>query len=194
MGLFTEAPVADYGLLADAMHQLDAAPDDTLADVREKEAYYHDLAQNPEYIKARLLADAWCAAFVWEKRGDAMPPMTDLMYRRMEDNPLAENLREMRETVVALADRYQFFHWHVAFPDVFEVPDDLTAAENEQTGWHSGFDVVLGNPPWERIKIQEKEWFAERAPEIATAPNAATRRKMIQDLQENDEYLYSKHF
>ena len=35
-----------------------------------------------------------------------------------------------------------------------------------------GFDVVLGNPPWERIKLQEKEWFSERRPEIANAPNA----------------------
>lgn len=36
-----------------------------------------------------------------------------------------------------------------------------------------GFDVVLGNPPWERINIQEQEFFAAREPEIAEAPNAA---------------------
>jgi hypothetical protein len=45
-----------------------------------------------------------------------------------------------------------------------------------------GFDVVLGNPPWERIKLQEKEFFATRAPEIALAANAAARRKMIREL------------
>ena len=81
--------------------------------------------------------------------------------------------------MLALTERYQFFHWHVAFPDVFRVPDDRKSAANEQTGWDGGFDVVLGNPPWERIKMQEKEWFAERAPEIADASNAATQEKLI---------------
>ena len=62
-----------------------------------------------------------------------------------------------------LAEQYQFFHWHLAFPDVFRVPVGDEEPENEQAGWNGGFDVVLGNPPWERIKLQEKEWFAATA-------------------------------
>ena len=46
-----------------------------------------------------------------------------------------------------------------------------------------GFDVVLGNPPWERIKLQEQEFFAAREPEIAAAPNAAARGRMIAALE-----------
>ena len=183
-------PPADYAHLTAAMHALDTLPNDTLDAVRRKEAQYAALASDPEYVKARLLADAWCAAFVWEKKQNGLPmPMTDLLYRRMEKNPLAENLQTVREYVVELKERYQFFHWHVAFPDVFTVPKDMQHAQNKQMGWNGGFDVVLGNPPWERIKIQEKEWFAERAPEIAAAPNAAARRKMIAQLAENDPYL-----
>ena len=52
------------------------------------------------------------------------------------------------------------FHWPLEFPDVMAA---------------GGFDVVLGNPPWERIKLQEQEFFASRDPEIAQAPNAAAR-------------------
>jgi hypothetical protein len=47
---------------------------------------------------------------------------------------------------------------------------------------HGGFDVVLGNPPWERIKLQEQEFFAARDPEIAEAPNAAARGRLISTL------------
>ena len=47
-----------------------------------------------------------------------------------------------------------------------------------------GFDVVLGNPPWERIKLQEQEFFAAREPEIAEAPNAAARGRLIAKLKE----------
>src|SRR5690606_1185604 len=43
----------------------------------------------------------------------------------------------------------------------------------------------------ERIKLQEKEWFAERRPDIANAPNAAARRKMIDALEEEDPALHA---
>ena len=96
----------------------------------------------------------------------------------------------MRDEIVRLSQQYQFFHWHLAFPDVFHVPPPDEEAENEQSGWNGGFDVVLGNPPWERVKLQEKEWFAERNPEIANAPNAAARKKMIEALRADDPYLH----
>ena len=55
-----------------------------------------------------------------------------------------------------------------------------------------GFDVVLGNPPWERIKLQEKEFFAQKDPEIANAPNAAARKRLIAQLQETNPSLWSQ--
>ena len=60
------------------------------------------------------------------------------------------------------------FHWPLEFPDVMAA---------------GGFDVVLGNPPWERIKLQEQEFFASRDPEIAEAPNAAARGRLIAKLK-----------
>ena len=51
--------------------------------------------------------------------------------------------------------------------------------------------MVLGNPPWERVKLQEKEWFSERDPDIASAPNAAARKRMIAGLEESDPGLFS---
>ena len=202
-----QAPAADYGYLSDSMNLLAAEPDDSLADIRQKEAFYAALAQDDEYIKARLLADAWCSAFVWVKStpppappqraregsSDAQVwpdmPLTDLLYRHLEDDPQAENMQTIREQVAALTDRYGYFHWHVAFPDVFQVPEDLSSAENEAAGWNGGFDVVLGNPPWEHTEIKEKEWFAERNPEIAAAPGAR-RKQLIADLKNSDPMLY----
>jgi hypothetical protein len=66
------------------------------------------------------------------------------------------------------ADDFRFLHWHLAFPDVMKA---------------SGFDCVLGNPPWERIKLQEKEFFAARSEAIATAPNKSARERLIQELR-----------
>ena len=55
-----------------------------------------------------------------------------------------------------------------------------------------GFDCVLGNPPWERVKLQEKEWFSTRCPQIASAANAAGRKQYIALLRNEDPQLWSE--
>lgn len=57
----------------------------------------------------------------------------------------------------------------------------------------AGFDVVIGNPPWERLKLQEREFFAFRAPGIAQAVSAADRRKKIVELETKDPELYAEY-
>jgi hypothetical protein len=70
--------------------------------------------------------------------------------------------------------------WHKAFPDVFSRPNP-------------GFDCVIGNPPWERIKLQEREFFDTTAPNIASATDAAKRRKLIEKLKTTNPVLYQKY-
>jgi hypothetical protein len=181
---------ANQAALTRAVSEVDEIEDIRIAGIRAKEAQWQALANDPEYIRAHLLADAWCAAFVWERRPDTgVPPLTQFVYQRLCQDPFASEFEPIRRVVVQLREQYGFFHWHIEFPGVFEVPAELDSAENEQCGWNGGFDCVLGNPPWERIKIQEKEWFAERNPLIASAPNAAARKQMIDALIKNDPYL-----
>ena len=75
------------------------------------------------------------------------------------------------ERARALAARETFFHWWTSFPTVF--------ADTA----NPGFDALVGNPPWDRIKLQEVEWFAERVPAIATQPRAADRKALIAALK-----------
>ena len=55
-----------------------------------------------------------------------------------------------------------------------------------------GFDVLLSNPPWERIKLQEQEFFAARDPRIATAANKAARSRLITELIQNNPALHAE--
>ena len=71
--------------------------------------------------------------------------------------------------------------WREAFSDVFSRPD------------RPGFDCVVGNPPWERLKLQEREFFAFSAPEIAGAVSAARRREMIDGLQQSNPELHARY-
>ena len=76
----------------------------------------------------------------------------------------------------ALARQETFFHWWTVFPTVFST----LLAEGQEPG----FDAVIGNPPWDRIKLQEVEWFAERDHRIAAQARAADRKKMIAALEQ----------
>lgn len=173
------------GKLRTSSQQLEEVSSDTIADIHCKEAYHNRLLQSKDYLLSKLWADAWCAAFVCHKTTNRQPPdkaiypITQEVFRKIGEEKIAP---AMHTEIQRLAKQYQFFHWHLAFPDVFKVPIKGERPDNEQAGWSGGFDVVLGNPPWERIKIQEKEWFAERRPDIANAANAAQRRRMISNL------------
>ena len=70
--------------------------------------------------------------------------------------------------------------WQEVFQDVF--------ARDE-----AGFDCVIGNPPWERMKLQEREFFNAANPAIASAVNAATRRKMIAKLKKDNPELHKRY-
>ncbi|MBE9009714.1 N-6 DNA methylase [Pseudanabaenaceae cyanobacterium LEGE 13415] len=182
-------PWQRLGDLATSLVSLDQIADDSIEGIQRKQEQYESLVKSTPYLFSRFWADAWCAAFVWKKTKEFPYPITDEVFRRIERNPHSVE-KWMRDEVVRLAEQYEFFHWHLVFPDVFRV-DQNEEPENEQTLWSGGFDIVLGNPPWERIKLQEKEWFATRHPEIANAPNAAARRKLIIALKTEDSALHN---
>jgi hypothetical protein len=84
-------------------------------------------------------------------------------------------LRSVLAKAHALAAEQRFLHWQIAFPGVWK---NWTSAEPE-----GGFDAVIGNPPWDRMKMQEVEWFAARAPVVAHQARAADRKRLIAGMK-----------
>ena len=75
----------------------------------------------------------------------------------------------------------RFLNWQVAFPGVW--------TDWEDDGLSGGFDAIIGNPPWDRMKLQQVEWFAARKREIAFAQKAVDRKRMIDELERNNDPL-----
>ena len=166
-----------YEGVAHVSRDIDEASDGTLDDVRRKEVQFRGLVVSPAYRRHQRVADAWCAAFVWPKGPGANPEVcitTDVLKELQADPDVLSSAQS--QELARLARRYQFFHWELQFPEVF--------AES------AGFDCVLGNPPWERIKIEAKAWFAHRCARIAGASTAAERKRMIDLLQVDDPLLH----
>jgi len=134
------------------------------------------MTESENYARRKLECDLWTAAFFWRISAPASemnvlaPTQSELAKLRRGEKLNPDLVRQVQ----ALADQLRFFHWELEFPEVFE---------------QGGFDVKLMNPPWERIKLQEEEFFAARDPGIATAPNKAARQKLIEALPKKNPAL-----
>lgn len=80
-----------------------------------------------------------------------------------------------------LISEERFLNWQVAFPGVW--------TDWEGDGLTGGFDAIIGNPPWDRMKLQQVEWFAARKREIALAQRAVDRNRMIDALETTHDPL-----
>lgn len=178
--------------LAEERSEFFAVHDDVAA-VRSQARRWRAYATSPDYLRRKVHADAWSAAFVWPLRPSSITraaserdavvlPPTSAVVRQFETDPDSVSLAATREQVEKIADEYRFFHWHLEFPEIFDRPGGRAG----DAGWTGGFDAMLGNPPWERVKLQEQEFFAARDPEIAKAPNAAARKRLILRLADSD--------
>ncbi|RPK88402.1 DNA methyltransferase [Streptomyces sp. ADI98-10] len=177
-------------VFARGLRSITLAQAEELADVRRQEEAYEEWAGSSAYQRARLVADAWCAAFVWLKTPEGPRAVTHSVFKALEDPSGGGVAAETGVEIERLRDQFTFFHWHLEFPEVFAVPDgDAAGAVDSATGWAGGFDCVLGNPPWDSVELKEQEFFAQRAPEIAAVATASARKKRIAELQADPDTL-----
>jgi hypothetical protein len=153
-----------------AVTELDAASDANVEALAKKEESWDGILGSPEYRHQKFVADAWCAAFVWPKQlgelTEAAP--TNELWRQLRDGQSKASTFTTK-TVTELSVNYRLFHWHLQFPQVFE---------------KGGFDVVLGNPPWDTLSPDAKEFFSQWDENVRfMAPDE--QRRAIQDLRKS---------
>ncbi|MCP9782234.1 N-6 DNA methylase [Cyanobium sp. WKJ7-Wakatipu] len=128
----------------EALQAIEAMPEATLAESAAKQAAYANwLGQSGQDPEA-LAADLFTAAFFLAKTSGsrATVPTTEHLLRLLGGQPVEE---AMEEAVAHASQSFRFFHWHLRFGEVMA---------------RGGFDCVLGNPPWETISPNIKEWFS----------------------------------
>jgi hypothetical protein len=95
-------------------------------------------------------------------------------------SPREQQAHSMMRATIALAGREHFLHWELAFPTVWQ-------------GGQGGFDAVIGNPPWDKMRFEEVPWFAERKPDIAKAARASDRKQLIAKLEADNDPLWQDY-
>jgi len=152
-------------------------PEDKPEDVHRKEELYRRAREQKNWLHDWTAANLWTAAFFvpLTKYDDPLVPTHEIFmdyFLHGKDRP------QMTGFANALFFERHYFHWQLEFPEVFG---------------KGGFDVVLGNPPWEMVQLDPQEFFALSAPAIASAPNMAARDRMIAKLATENPSLLSDY-
>jgi hypothetical protein len=154
------------------------------------------------FYKLRMVMDYWCSLWFWDVREIADFPTRTEWINEIEnilgidlstfnENATAKNIIEnikkqavdksslfgnenRLQTVEKLHEQHRFFHHELEFLEVFK--------EN------AGFDVIVGNPPWVSIEMDEAGILSEKHPllEIRKYSSPEVRKIAMQILTEDD--------
>jgi hypothetical protein len=150
---------------------LNTSAEDSLEEIEEKQRIFASLmARGGVAWQLKTACDLWSSAWFAPKlevpiRGRELAPTSGQLWEYLSGVTLYGPL-------IAESDRcaqtYCFFHWPVEFPDIIA---------------KGGFDVVIGNPPWEMPEADDREFFAARVPSISAEASAHKRRFLIEALK-----------
>lgn len=164
-------PEEDYAKEYLSLEKIDQ---NDLSSVKKVKDSFKHLRSNSDWVHRNSACNMWTSAFffTYNSENENLVPRSEMISEFLEDGT---KHREVVARACEMQDKLKFFHWPLEFPDVFE---------------KGGFDAMLGNPPWERIKLQEQEFFESKNAAIAEAPNKAARETLIKKLKEIGDPLF----
>lgn len=198
--------------LAEKVMMISRLPEDTLLDQQVKQSRWEDLMASPRVECLRQACNVYTYAFYRQAKHsellqkenensdqeviltEAEVPYTKTVIRALQEIDAMEKIEkglplptyyrqlssDFKTEVYRASLKHSFFHWCVEFPEVF--------------AYDGGFDVMCGNPPWDKIKVEDKKWFESHGrDDIVNAGTAAQRKKLIAALPETDPILYSEY-
>ncbi len=167
---------------------LRAMPENTVEQIEAKAERLRILTvEGASAWQLETACDLYVSAFLLPKPKGTSAGQDGLPRRGAETVPTSgtifEWLRGVRPSTSMLdaargaARATRAFHWPLEFPDVMQ---------------GGGFDVVIGNPPWEVIQFSDEEFFSNLAPHIANLAGAK-RKNAIAQLENTNKNLWDSY-
>jgi hypothetical protein len=172
----------------DAARALEIITEDELAAVEAKADKFRGLLAGRDRHRMETACDLYVAAFLLPKAegpvrtvgdGGAFVPTSRDVWDKLTG---ARPLELLEGPAVDAAKAVRAFHWPLEFPHVFF----------PVSGRRPGFDLALGNPPWDISQLGEEEYFSTKAPEIAQLSGDA-RKIAISRLQLGNPPMWKRY-
>ena len=179
-GMYSGSAIAAAESAAVTMHQIEQMSDADISEVQESASLFREIEATTSELRGALdilCGVRWLAAGMKKKQRDsfeepvaaALALQEERAYQLISKGPDSVDsgdaikqrtfwpaFEETWNNAKSIRDDEGFLHWEAAFPGVWQGWQDKRPA--------GGFDAIIGNPPWDRIKLQEVEWFAARLP------------------------------
>lgn len=189
--------------LANQVSEIASLPENNLLQMLTKQNKWEDLMHSPRVECLRRACDVYTYAFYKQFEAKDLVrcsdetgiyaalniPYTRTVFQALQEIKYLDNKDEIenvqhlpesfRYEIDQAARKHRFFHWCVEFPEVF--------------AYNGGFDVMCGNPPWDKLQMEDEKWFVGKNPDIVNAPNQAARNSMITNLAETNPKLLKEY-
>ncbi|MBA2692765.1 MAG: N-6 DNA methylase [Rubrobacter sp.] len=132
-----------------SMWLIEESPADTVEEVREQERLYEMLRADLVRRYAKLADLAAATSFGVDVDASLWKPLAD--YAAKPSAATLPQFQRWLDEARDVAGERRFFHWELEFPEVF------FDRHGRPLGDDSGFDAVVGNPPYVRQEVLGRE-------------------------------------
>jgi hypothetical protein len=172
-------------------------PSDTVAQVHEKATLFRRrVIENEKRAMLEDICNLWVASWFWKQPHKSMqpdepgwvPPLDGLIYTELV-NHIRQQYREgsgqfikinpvpYLNEVWKIVKEVRPFHWELEFPEIYFEPDGRPRA-------NPGFNAVLGNPPWDIVLQNYREFFSAYDPAFRELERVAAEQRQEELLKE----------
>ena len=161
------------------IERVSRSADVTIEQIHSSEDAHDEYEKMMEPHRVRL--DVYCAAHMDREviPKKARKNTAGYIRRFTGQKPNDEDMRQTLERTQNIRSKYKFFHWELEMTDAF-------------TDARSGFDLIVGNPPWDKAKPSDNEFFTPYYPafrSINTKTQKDTKRnEILSDPQIKTDY------
>lgn len=171
--------ITEYGQCRMQLEESDEqrSMEEAVALVHQKQALLQQVLtdQESEVRRFKQFCDLWCSIWFWPQKFAIsedlyVPPPKTITYYDLAGviferpgnlTPPADTERYLEIARWLAEEELRFFHWEIEFPEVWY-------DEKGQPLARGGFDAIIGNPPWEAVKPNSKEFWSNYLPTFRT--------------------------
>ncbi len=175
----------EFQILSEVFEKLDSIKDTTEADIKESKRLYKDEIA-PTLEKLNLYLN------MLNSRNFMNTQELKLFYALTQSDNIekladTKEYEGLKEAIKTYAKEFSFFNYEIEFPEIVDVKSSSFV----------GFQAIVGNPPWDKTKFSDSDFFPQYQSNYRTLSNSGKKEVQTNLLAKSyikKEYEATKDF